>query len=160
MNEKELKEIVDGDPDKLIKFATDNGIDLRGLDKNIARIMVKEEFSITDNDFEAVDFVFWISYYVEKSAESFIIKPEASVGAREKALEVIVNKLHFGDKIKIIEELYSSKKDPFIKLMRQIQDYRNDIAHGRFDKLTYGGFNLNDNRGKLKLIANLRDALK
>ena len=34
------------------------------------------------------------------------------------------------------------------------------VAHGRFDKLTYGGYPLHDNRGKLKLVGDLRDALK
>lgn len=72
-------------------------------------------------------------------------------------METIVNKLHFGDKIKVIEELYTGKNDALIKLMRKIQDMRNDISHGRFDDLTYGGYHLSDNRGKFKLLANLRD---
>lgn len=69
-----------------------------------------------------------------------------------------MSKLHFGEKIKIIEELHTDKKDSFVRLMRKIQDMRNDIAHGRFDNLKYGGYHLSDNRGKIKLIANLRDA--
>ena len=50
-------------------------------------------------------------------------------------MDVMVGKLHFGDKIGIIEELYSGKKNNFIKLMRKIQNMRNDVAHGRFDDL-------------------------
>ena len=36
---------------------------------------------------------------------------------------------------------------------------RNKIAHGRFDDLNYGGYDLSNNRARLKLIANLRDTL-
>lgn len=158
MDINDMKKLVDGDPDTLIKEAEKLGIDWSGLDKDIAKKIVKKRYpSLTDKEFEAVDFIFWIAYFVEKEAEDFIIYPEVKVGARQVAMETIVNKLCFGDKIKIIEELYTGKKDCFIKLMRQIQDMRNDIAHGRFDKLNYGGYHLSDNRGKMKLIANLRD---
>ena len=159
MDIKDLKKIVDGKPADLIKFAAEHGIDFSELDKNIARKMVQERFSLSDKEFEAVDFVFWIAYLVESEAEGLIIEPEVNVGARKEAMKIIISKLHFGDKIKIIEELHSSKNDPFIKIMRQIQELRNDVAHGRFSNLKYGGYSLDDNRGKLTLIANLRDAL-
>ena len=74
-------------------------------------------------------------------------------------MEIIISKLHFGEKIKIIEELHTEKNDPFIKLMRQVQDLRNHVAHGRFNELKYAGYLLSDNRGKMTLIANLMDAL-
>lgn len=160
MNEKDLKKLVDGDPDELIKWANEKGINFSELDKDIAKKLVKESFSLSDNQFEAVDFVFWTSYTVERYADELIIEPEVHAGARKEAIELLVSKLHFGDKIKVIEELYSSDKDPLVKLMRQIQDLRNNIAHGRFNNLEYGSYPLSDNRGKLKLIANLRDALR
>lgn len=159
MNIEDIKKLVDGDPDELIRKATELGIDLGGLNKDIARQMVQEKFSLTTEQFEAVDFVFWMAYFVEKEAEDLIIYPEVQIGARQNAMEVIISKLHFGDKIKIIEELYAGKKDGFVKLMRQIQDLRNDVAHGRFVNLNYGGYYLSDTRGKIKLIANLRDVL-
>ncbi len=160
MDIEDLKKIVDGKPANLIRFAADKGIDFSELDKDIARKMVKERFSISDEQLEAVDFVFWIAYLVEREAESLIVEPEVLVGARKEAMKAIISKLHFGEKIKVIEELYSSKNDPFIKLMRQIQDLRNNIAHGRFANLNYAGYPLNDNRGKLTMVADLRDALK
>jgi hypothetical protein len=159
MDIEDIKKLVDGDPDALIKKAEELGVDFSDLNKDIAREMVKKRFSLTKGQFEAVDFVFWIAYFVEREAEDLIIYPEVQIGARQKAMEALVNKLHFGDKIKIIEELYTGKKDNFVKLMRKIQDMRNDVAHGRFDNLNYGGYNLSDNRGKMKLIANLRDTL-
>ncbi len=157
---EEIIKLIDGDPDVLIKKAEEMGVDLGGLDKNIARVMVQKRFSLTEDQFEAVDFIFWIAYYVEREAEDLIIYPEVQIGARQKAMDVMMGKLHFGDKIGIIEELYSGKKDNFIKLMTKIQNMRNNVSHGRFDNLNYGGYNLSDNKGKMKLIAHLRDALK
>src|SRR5690606_518105 len=107
-------------------------------DDDIARRMVRRRFSLTKQQFQAVDFVFWVAYLVEREAKNLIVYPEVQIGARQKAMETIVNKLHFGDKIKVIEELYTGKNDALIKLMRKIQDMRNDISHGRFDDLTYG----------------------
>lgn len=159
MNEEDLKKIVDGDPDTLIKFGAKNGIDFSGLDKNIARTMVKRQYSLTDNELDAVDFVFWVSYFVERTAEELIIDPQVLIGAPKKTMESLVNKLHFGEKIKVMEELYISTKNPFITFMRKVQDMRNDIAHGRFNNLKYGGYDLSDNRGKIKLLAELRDSL-
>ncbi|MFA6315018.1 MAG: hypothetical protein WC648_01440 [Candidatus Paceibacterota bacterium] len=159
MDIEDLKKIVDGKPADLIKFAADRGIDFSGLEKDIARKMVKKRFSLSDEQFDAVDFVFWIAYFVEREAEDLIIEPEVHAGVRKEAMEAIISKLHFGSKITIIEELHCSKNDPFIKIMRQIQDLRNHVAHGRFDNLKYKGYSLNDNRGKLTLIADLRDAL-
>ncbi|MFZ4500537.1 MAG: hypothetical protein ACOYMZ_03555 [Minisyncoccia bacterium] len=160
MTIEEIEKLVDGDPDVLIQKAEELGIDLGGLNKGIAKEMVKKRFSLTEEHFEAVDFVFWIAYFVEREAEELIIDPEVHVGARKSAMEALVSKLHFGDKIKIIEELHTGKKDEFVKLMRKIQDMRNDVAHGRFNDLNYGGYNLSDNRAKIKLIGNLRDVLR
>ncbi|MEK6935467.1 MAG: hypothetical protein AABW67_01645, partial [Nanoarchaeota archaeon] len=88
-----------------------------------------------------------------------IIDPQVFIGAPKKTMESLVSKLHFGEKIKVMEELYISTKNPFIKFMRKVQDMRNDIAHGRFNNLKYGGYDLSDNRGKIKLLAELRDSL-
>jgi hypothetical protein len=159
MNIEEIKKLIDGDPDVLIEKAKSLGIDLSGFPKDIAKKMVRERYSLTDDQFEAVDFIFWIAYFVEREAEELIVYPEVQIGARREAMEALINKLHFGDKIKIIEELYTDKKDKFIKLMRKIQDMRNDIAHGRFEDLNYGGYNLSDSRARIKLIANLRDVM-
>jgi len=159
MDEEEIKKLIDGDPDILIQKAKEMGIDFSGLNKDIARKMIEKKFSFTQEQFEAVDFVFWISYMVEKDAEDLIIYPEVQLGARQIAMDIIMERLHFGDKIRIIEKLYINKKDNLIKLMRKIQDMRNNIAHGRFDDLDYGGYKLSDNRGKLKLIAHYRDVM-
>lgn len=159
MNIDDIKKLINGDSDILIKKGEELGMDWSGLDKDIIRKIVKKRYSLSDDQFEAVDFIFWIAYFVEREAGDLIVSPEVEVGARQIAMEAIVSKLYFGDKIKIIEELYADKRDSFVKLMRKIQDMRNNIAHGRFDNLNYAGYHLSDNRGKMKLIADLRDAL-
>lgn len=159
MDMEEIKRLIDSNPDILIKKMGELGVDFHNFSENIARDMVKDLFSLTDEQFKTVDFVFWISYFIERVAEKLIIDSETQSGARKVAIEALVSKLHFGEKIQVIEDLYTEKKDNFIKLMRKVQDLRNDIAHGRFDSLNYGGYNLSDNRGKIKLIAHLRDAL-
>jgi len=156
---EDIKKLIDGNPDTLIKKAEELGVDFKGLDKDIAKEIAKKRYSITENQFEAVDFIFWIAYFVERTAEELIIYPEVQIGARKEAMEVLVGKLNFGGKIKVIEELYTGKKDPFIKLMKEVQALRNNIAHGRFNNLNYGGYDLSDNRARIKLIANLRDTL-
>lgn len=158
MSIEDIEQLIDGNPDKLMAKCEKLGINFNDLGKDLSKNLVKERYSLTEEEFEAVDFVFWIAYLVERTAEELIIQPEIAAGARQAAMEIIVSKLHFGEKIKIIEELHTGKKDKFVKLMRKIQDMRNDIAHGRFNNLKYGGYSLSDNRGKINLIANLRDA--
>ena len=96
-----IKTIVDGKPDDLIKFAAKLGIDFSGLDKDMARKLVQKRFALSEEQFEAVDFVFWIAYFVERDAEELMVEPEVQAGARKIAMEAIIGKLHFGDKIKI-----------------------------------------------------------
>jgi hypothetical protein len=160
MDINDIEKLVDGDPDTLIQKAAEMGIDFSGLSNDIAREIVKKKFSLNQEQFEAVDFIFWISYMVEKDAEDLITYPEVQLGARQVAMKILIERLHFGDKITVIEELYTGEKDSLLKLMRKIQGMRNDIAHGRFDNLSYGGYHLSDNRGKLKLIAHYRDVMR
>lgn len=159
MDSEEIEKAVSGKAVDLIEFAKKNGIDFSDMGKDFGRTFVKERFSFTEKQFDSVDFVFWIAYFVEREAGSMIIDHEIHMGARKEAMESVVGKLHFGDKIKIIEELHASKSDPFVKMMRKIQDLRNSIAHGRFEDLEYGGYGLDDSRGQLILVGDLRDSL-
>ena len=91
---------------------------------------------------------------------SSIIEPEVQLGGRREAIELMVNKLYFGEKISLISELYSHKKDPFVKIMRKVQDLRNDVAHGRFNELNYEGYELSNARGQLIIIGDMMNALQ
>lgn len=58
MNIKDIEKLINGDPDTLIKRAKELGIDFDSLDDDIARRMVRRRFSLTEQQFQAVDFVF------------------------------------------------------------------------------------------------------
>lgn len=158
MDINKIKKIINGDPAKLIHFMEKNGVDFSGLENNIAKKLVREKFSITDEQFNAVDFIFWVSYFTERVAEDLICSSEKNFNVSENSIRYIVNELHFGAKIKVIEELHTANKDSMITIMRKVQNYRNDIAHGKFSNLKYGGWHLADNRAQIKLLADLRDA--
>jgi len=159
MKEEEIKKLVDGNPRTLIEESKKMGVDFSDINKDIASDMAIELFNIPKNQIQAVDFVFWFAYIVERNAEELIVYPEVELGARKQAIETMVDKLTFGDKIKVIEELYANKKDDFVKFMRKVQNLRNDIAHGRFDNLKYEEYSLSENEGRILLIANLRDTM-
>lgn len=160
MNDEEIKKLLEGNSDDLIRKMTELGIDFKDLGKDIAKDLVKRRYKdLTDEHFDAVDFVFWAAYFIERTAEELIIEPEVvQFKAREVAVRALVSKLHFGDKIKIISELHAKNDDPLVKIMWVIKNFRDDIAHGRFNNLVYGSYHLSDNRGKLKLVAAIRDS--
>ena len=121
---------------------------------DLGRRLVRESYKINDDGIEAVEFVFWIVYFLERTTQDMIIVAECGIGARREAIQKIVEKLHFGDKISIVSDLYvkNSKNDALVKLLWKVNDLRNNVAHGRFSELTYGGHHLSDSKGQLKLI--------
>lgn len=121
---------------------------------DLGRRLVREKYNINDVDIEAVEFIFWFVYFIERTTEDMIIRAECGVGARREAIQKMVDKLYFGDKISIVSDLYvkNRDKDGLIKLFRKVNDLRNDIAHGRFSDLIYGGRNLSDPKGQLKIV--------
>lgn len=124
------------------------------LKLDLGRKLVREVYKINDEDIEAVEFIFWVVYFYERMTQDMIIQAECKSGARREAIQKIIDKLHFGDKISIVSDLYikDPKKDDFIKLLWKLNELRNNVAHGRFSDLTYGGHHLSDSRGQLKLI--------
>lgn len=121
---------------------------------DLGRRLVRERYKINDDGIEAVEFVFWIVYFLERLTQDMIIGAECKVGARREAIQKIVEKLHFGDKISIVSDLYvkNPNNDALVKLLRKVNDLRNNVAHGRFSELIYGGHHLSDSKGQLKLI--------
>jgi hypothetical protein len=121
---------------------------------DLGRNLVRSRFKINDDGIEAVEFIFWMVYYLERLTQDVIIETESKAGARREAIQKIVDKLHFGDKISILSDLYieNKKKDDYIKFLWKVNDLRNDVAHGRFNELTYKNYNLSGSEGQLKLI--------
>jgi len=161
--EEEMMQLVKEDPSKFIRYLEEHNLDFNqiGVELDIARHIVRDKYKMNDGSIAAVEFVFWFSYFVERETQDLIVEPEVQIGGRRESIEKLVDKLHFGDKISIISDLYvqNPKKDRFITLMRKVQDLRNDVAHGRFDKLLYDGYELSSARGQLKILGDLMNAL-
>lgn len=138
------------------KRETKESINFEGTEKklDLARSLVRERYKINDDGIEAVEFIFWVVYFIERITQDMIIEAECGVGGRREAIQKIVDKLSFGDKISIVSDLYvkNPKKEAFIKLFWKVNDLRNAVAHGRFSELTYESYYLSGSKGQLKLI--------
>ncbi len=76
--------------ENFLNFLGDHKVDLTNLiDINIARKIVQSRFAITDYEFTSVDFIFWISYYIEREAKDLIITPEINVGIIPERIQYI-----------------------------------------------------------------------
>jgi len=163
ITEEGIMKMLKKNPDEFIKLLEKKKIDFDkfGSELDIARKMIQDRFLMKKKDIDAVEFVFWFTYYVEREVQDLIVGPEVQLGGRKEAIQLIVDKLNFRDKISIISKLHikNPKKNKFIKLLNKVNNLRNSVAHGRFDELKYGGYMLSDARGQLKITTNLMNAL-
>ena len=53
---------------------------------------------------------------------------------------------------------HQGKSDKYVEVLRTIKTLRNHMAHGRFRKLVYGKYSMDDPRGQIKLTLDLMDA--
>lgn len=160
---EEFKKAFVKEPHKVILEMEALGIPVDDFRKqmSLGRDLTKSFFKeMTDNDMDAVEFTFWIAYMSERLMHELIIDSEVNLGARKEGIVALVEKLYFNQKITTVEDLYlsSEKKTDFISLLRIISGLRNDVAHGRFNKLTYGGFPLHDLKGQMKLTTDFKNA--
>lgn len=154
----EAEKLISGNPRELIRKAEEAGIDFSDLKFDVKKKLIQDGYGLSDKDLEAVDFVYWISYFIERSAEELIIDPQVEKGAQRETMEVLVAEMSFGSKITVIEKLYLKKGDVLVKMMRKIQILRNSVAHGRFDELVYKGYHLDKGNGQILLVGDVRDA--
>jgi len=163
VTKEKMMEMVRENPDKFIKYLEERKIDFNKsrLELDIARTIIQHKYPMKKKDIDAVEFVFWFAYFVEREVQDLIVEPEVKLGARRIAIQLITDKLYFRDKISIISELYvkDPKKDKFIKFLHKVNNLRNSVSHGRFDELKYGKYMLSDVRGQLKIVADLMNVL-
>ncbi len=155
-------ELLGGNVDKAIKDLESQGLDFDSVTKGIdfGRKIVAEKFSINERDMRAVEFVFWVSYYIEKEIEDLIVSPQVQSGtSNEEILKIMLEDRSLGQKISLIEKMYpESESREMLKVFRKIQNLRNDIAHGRVQNLTYGGYSLSG-AGQVKLLNHLASSM-
>lgn len=159
----ELYKYVDSDPDILINKAQELDVDLNstGFKSDISKRMAIDFFKLKDEEVETADFVFWISYFVEKMIEDWIMNTKGCSVYTDEFIDIVISKETFGGKIFILEKLFSKKNEhkKLIKLIRTIQEMRNNVAHGKFQDIKYGGYNIADVRGRIKIIGELKNHL-
>ena len=161
LSEEEIDNLFESDPQKLIKIFEDAGMSFEDIrnELDIGRTLVKSAFEIDENDIKAVEFVFWVSYFAERTIHEMICNVEEKMGARQDMLKKITGKLHFGDKISVISELYANgHEDALVKLLWKINSLRNACSHGRFSELVYSGLHLADLKGQIKLTMDIKNA--
>jgi len=156
MKEKEIEKLLFENPDKLVGLLEKEGLDSNEIKKKVdlGRTLVQKRYKMNDDDICAVEFCFWLAYFAEREVQNMIIIPEVNVGARKEAMQTIIDKLSFGNKIAIISDLYvkNPNKDNFVKFLRKINKLRNATAHGRFSELKYDSHHLSDLKGQLKIV--------
>lgn len=158
----EIGELLLSDPTEAFKILEKAGIDISSLKEiDIARVLVKERFQLTDEEKEAAEFVFWIAYFAEREIRNIILEVEKHKTKIENPMiDAMLDRLHFGDKIELINSQYVSGEadKEFVSMLWKINGLRNAVAHGRFVDLKYGGFALHDIKGQLKLIIDFKNA--
>jgi len=154
-NYKEIANAILTDPNFFQKV--ENGeIDIPDIKPDTSLRIVKKILKFTDSQTEAVQFVFWTSYLTEFILAKMISKVEKKYRAT-KIIDSILDRLSLGDKISIFQDQFGleKKSKSFIGIAWRINDLRNHVAHGRFNKLEYKGLDLCNAKGQLKLLSDL-----
>lgn len=163
MNEEEIKHRLYSDPDGFFDLLESRGASLAGIKKlDLPRLLVRERYKelIQQENFDAVDATFWISYLAEREMRDSILFVETALGKNREEIETELDEMTFGAKLKFIEENYNKegKSDQYIKVLRAIKNLRNHMAHGRLDQLVYGKYSMSDPRGQMKLTIDIMNA--
>ena len=163
-SEEEMMEMIQRSPDAFIKYIENHNLNFNkiGAELDFGRKVVQKRFNMSKEQINTVEFAFWFTYYVESEVQDMIVFPETQLGARKEVIESFVDKLPFGSKIAVLHDIYYEhpKTDPLVSFLWKVNKLRNDLAHGRFEKLKYGGYPLSDVRGQIKITAEFMNILK
>lgn len=149
---KKIAKAILSDPAFFSKI--DKGeINISNTKTDIPVRIVKTIFKLTDKEIETVQFVFWASYIAENILTQIISLAEKNQRVT-KIVDDILDHVSFGDKIVIFTDLYGGTKASkyFVSIAWKINELRNHVAHGRFNKLEYKGLDLSTIKGQLKLL--------
>ena len=165
MDEKEIANALFSNPDGFFDYLELRKIDLSGLKKlDLPKLFIRKTYKelIKQENFEAAEAVFWLSYFVERDIRDSIFFVETALGKTPSEIDAKLDDMTFGDKIKFVEENYNPdrKPDAYVKVLRSIKTLRNHMAHGRLDKLQYCKYSMADVRGQMKLTIDLMNSMK
>lgn len=163
MNEEEITELFFSNPEELFSKIKENGGNLDFVERlQLGKLIAKERFPglIETKHEKAVDFLFWFIYGIEKETSDSILYVENQLGKDVKDTEEMIDNMTFGQKIDFVEKHYVKNKDNdvYISFLRTLNKLRNHMAHGRLDKLNYGGYFLSEPEAQLKIFADVRNA--
>lgn len=126
---------------------------------------VIEKLSATDKEIETVNFVFWLTCFIEKEIFTKVVSTSISQWAKlagmknsDEYLLFIFDEVSFMGKIKILEkgfDLYGPGNPglkPFIRYCKELSDLRNIIAHHKFSNLKWRGKDINEEETKSLMI--------
>lgn len=141
--------------------------------EELARIISDAALRLNKEQTDTVSFVFWLSFMTEQDLDQVLCeawKMAKEYGpSGEEVIRIIKEKhgiditkidpddpdydpttVYFGDRIKIYEDMFGTNSH--VKLFHKIKGLRNDISHGRIDRLKYEGLDLKIKEGKQKIL--------
>lgn len=163
MNEAEITKLFFSNQEELFLKLKENGGNLDFVKKlQLGKVIVKERFPnlIDEKHEEAINFLFWFIYGIEKETEDSILYVEDKLGKNKEETEEMIDNMTFGQKIDFIEKNYIKDKgnDLYISFMRNLNKLRNHMSHGRLNELKYGGYFLSEPEAQLKIFADVHNA--
>lgn len=160
MTKDEIVKLSLSDPNKLWTMIKNGELDISHADFNLSKASLKRHYSMTDEQIEAVEFIYWVSYLVERSISEMISSIEKALGTNIKMIDAMLGRLHFGDKISLIDDEYNLKGQikPFITMAWKVNSLRNNVAHGKFNDLKYEGMDLFQTKAQFKFFIDLTTA--
>ena len=163
------------DPFELLKQKIDGASneELAGIISDAALHLDKEQTDM-------VSFIFWLSFMTEYDLDQVLCEAwkmaKKYSSSSEEVIKIIKEKhgidvtkidpddpdydpmsINFGDRIKIYEDMFGTNSH--VELFRKIKRLRNDISHGRIDKLEYQGLDLRNKEGKQKILIDYFDIM-
>lgn len=154
------------DPEQVFSLYEQNGGNYKSLKElRLEKKLIEKKFpELAEKEYtDSAEFMFWLSYLVERDLSESIAEIEVAVGRKGHAeAEKMIDDMGFGQKIKfIIQKSYvEDETDPYVVLLWEVKKLRDHMAHGRLHQLNYKGYPLSHPKGQIILTVDLANALR
>ena len=165
MNNEKILELLFSDPDKIFELYEKGGGDYNELKQiQLGKRAAQDKYpEIVEKEYiDSSEFMFWISYLVERWLGDDIADMEVKFFKRStlEEFERKLDEMTFWHKMRyLVDNKCLTEDDPYYIFLKDFKNLRNHLAHGRLHLLEYGGHPLSDPKGQIKLIADLRNSL-